>query len=160
MTHRQMQIRFFGSHWLQTTGHHGHAGTRKLCFNTLTACVSSRMWFTFQMRVGHKQLTRHTWQWYYWLCVWRRRVNTLLVESFPSQDLMPGCLVVVVVYFNDVIHVLLLNVFLLPPPPAETTRQIQTHLKIIDRHPVSFKSIHWLSLNHHCDIYSMVDGDQ
>lgn len=40
------------------------------------------------------------------------------MESFPSQDLLPRLLVVLVVNRNDVRHVFLRDVLLLPEPPG------------------------------------------
>lgn len=57
----------------------------------------------------------------------RREVNTLLVERFPCEDLLPGGLVVVVVDFYDLTHVLLLDVLLPPAPPAGTTAETHTY---------------------------------
>lgn len=39
------------------------------------------------------------------------------MKSLPSEDLLPGHFIVLVVYRDDVVHILLFNVTLVPMPP-------------------------------------------
>ena len=49
------------------------------------------------------------------------RLQTYLrsVKGFPLQNFPPGLLVVLVVNFNDIIHVFLTNILILPCPPRK-----------------------------------------
>lgn len=47
-----------------------------------------------------------------------RRLYTLGMKSLPSEDLLPGHLIVLVVNLDYVLHVLLMNITLVPAPPG------------------------------------------
>lgn len=44
------------------------------------------------------------------------------MKGFPLQNLLPGLLVILIVNFNDVIHVPLTDVVILPLPPRTFVR--------------------------------------